>query len=493
MQGGEHILVLPDAGRAERAGKAPLPRGLGQQPDADGAEPQQHGGDVRALRVQLAPGGLEKQLGGRGVRGRGARAGGQAAEQPRIQRGQAAHAGERRVAEDDAGVARQPLPQSLRRKGMQDGHAGKRHRAIKCIRRGHVQPNAGQTQPPDARQQRVGIETFGGEQRNIVFRGCAGIAAQQRELVAERAVPPRREELNAEGGAIRRLAGDERFSRQGQGHFDRLRFARRQKDGQIVHGQRLARAGGARTEDEAPRLHRGERRAEADGLCLRIRPKCDIAQAGARRQMQADRPEHARRTGCVKAQAERLPAPGVQRVGERHAHKAVLGILERAEGHIVRQHAPPAAHQFERQLRVVGAERAEIQRIRQFDRAAHVAGDRGGQGKIGLLHRLRVVRAIGDRRAQQVGKGAQRVRAGEMKGLVGRHIFRQALGQPGRADAPARQRSHAFCRATISRAIIRPQMVLPSQISPRMTISNASSSGRRTRPRNSSSSGCVSP
>ena len=63
----------------------------------------------------------------------------------------------------------------------------------------------------------------------------------------------------------------------------------------------------------------------------------------------------------------------------------------------------------------------------------------------------------------------------------------------GRADAPARQRSHAFCRATISRAIIRPQMVLPSQISPRMTISNASSSGRRTRPRNSSSSGCVSP
>ena len=115
LQGGEYILVLPDAGRAERAGKAPLPRGLGQQPDADGAKPQQHGGDVRALRVQLAPGGLEKQLGGRGVRGRGARAGGQAAEQPRIQRGQAAHAGERRVAEDDAGVARQPLPQGLLR------------------------------------------------------------------------------------------------------------------------------------------------------------------------------------------------------------------------------------------------------------------------------------------------------------------------------------------------------------------------------------------
>ena len=454
LQGGEYILVLPDAGRAERAGKTPLPRGLGQQPDADGAKPQQHGGDVRALCVQLAPGGLKEQLGGRGVRGRGARAGGQAAEQPRIQRGQAAHAGKRRVAEDDAGMTRQPLPQGLRRKGMQDGHAGKRHRAVKRIRRGHVQPNAGQTQPPDARQQRVGIETFGGEQRNIVFRGRAGIAAQQRELVAERAVPPRREELNAEGGAVRRLAGDKRFPRQGQGHFDRLRFARR---------------------------------AEADGLRLRIRPKRDIAQTGARRQMQADRPEHARRTGCVKAQAERLPAPGVQRVGERHAHKAVLGILEHAEGHIIRQHAPPAAHQFERQLRVVGAERAEIQRIRQFDRAAHVAGNRGGQGKIGLLHRLRVVRA------QQVGKGAQRVRAGEMKGLVGRRVLRQALGQPGRADAPACQRSHAFCRATISRAIIRPQMVLPSQISPRMTISNASSSGRRTRPRNSSSSGCVSP
>ena len=413
------------------------------------------------MRVQLAPGSFKEQLGGRCVRRRGARAGGQAAEQPRVQRGQAAHARQRRVAERNAGVTDKPLPHGLRREGMQHGNAGKRHRAVEAVRRGRVQPNAGQAHPPDARKQRVGIETFGGQERNIVFRGCAGIAAEQRHFVAERAVPPLLKQLNAEGRAVRRLTGCERLTGQKQGQFDRLRFARRQRNGQIVHGLRVSLAGGARTEDVTPRFHRGERRAEKDGLFFRVRQEHNIPQTGARRQPQIDRAEHARRAGRVKAQPNRLFAPGVQRMGERHAQKAVLRILKGADGRIVHPYAPPAAHQLERQFRVVGAERAEIQLLRQLDRAAYVVGNRAGQGEIGFLHVWRVAKLL-RRAAQQVGKGAQRVRAGQTEGRVKRRVLRHPLGQAGRTDAPAGQRLHAFCRARASRAIIRPQIVLLS-------------------------------
>ena len=258
-----------------------------------------------------------------------------------------------------------------------------------------------------------------------------------------------------------------------------------------MHGQRLARAGGARTEDEAPRLHRGERRAEADGSSAH--PAKARYRAGGRASSDAGRPARARPPDGMRQStggACLRPACSAWASGTRTRPSL---DLERAEGHIIRQHAPPAAHHLSVSLRVVGAERAEIQRIRQSDRAAHVAGNRGGRGKSALLHCLRVVR-VALRRARPAGRqGAQRVRAGEMK--APRRAARSpsgasAAGARGCASASA---VHAFCRATISRAIIRPQMVLPSQISPRMTISNASSSGRRTRPRNSSSSGCVSP
>ena len=300
-------------------------------------------------------------------------------------------------------------------------------------------------------------------------------------------------QLNAEGWAVRRLSGHKRICGQSQGHLHGLRFAGRQRYGQIVHGQNIAFAGGARAEHIAPRLHRGERRAEPDGTGRRVGQKHDVAQTGARRQTQIDRAEHARRAGRVKAQADRLLSPRVQRAGERHAQKTVFRILKRAERHVIRQHAAFAAHQFKRQFCVVGAERAEIQFNRQFNRAAYVGGNRGGQGEIGLLHVRRAAAVLVRRAAQQVGKSAQRVCAGQAERGVKQRVLRQSFGQARRADAPMGQRSHSFRRVTASRAIIRPQIVLLSWISPRMTRSNASSSGMRMRPRNSSSSGWVSP
>lgn len=224
-------------------------------------------------RVQLAARRFKKQFGGRRVCGRGARAGGQAAEQPRIQRRQIAHAGEGRIAEGYARVAGQPLPHGFRREGMQHGNARERHCAIETLRRGRVKPNAEQAHAPDARQQRVGVEAFRGEERHIVRGGLAAKAAEQRRFVAERAVTALCKQLNAEGWAFRRLSGHKRICGQRQGHLHGLRFAGRQRYGQIVHGQNIAFAGGARAEHIAPRLHRGERRAEPDGPGRRVGQK----------------------------------------------------------------------------------------------------------------------------------------------------------------------------------------------------------------------------
>lgn len=103
------------------------------------------------------------------------------------------------------------------------------------------------------------------EERHIVRGGLAAKAAEQRRFVAERAVTALCKQLNAEGWAVRRLSGHKRICGQRQGHLHGLRFAGRQRYGQIVHGQNIAFAGGARAEHIAPRLHRGERHAEPDG------------------------------------------------------------------------------------------------------------------------------------------------------------------------------------------------------------------------------------
>ena len=63
----------------------------------------------------------------------------------------------------------------------------------------YVKPNAEQAHAPDARQQRVGVEAFRGEERHIVRGGLAAKAAEQRRFVAERAVTALCKQLNAEG------------------------------------------------------------------------------------------------------------------------------------------------------------------------------------------------------------------------------------------------------------------------------------------------------
>ena len=97
--------------------------------------------------------------------------------------------------------------------------------------------------------------------------------------------------------------------------------------------------------------------------------------------MQTDAAQHAGGTGCVKAEADGLPAPEVERTEQRNAEHAVLRILEGGGGRIADEHAPLAADQLKDQLNVLRVQLAEIQFEPQFCRAAHILRKGSGKGK----------------------------------------------------------------------------------------------------------------
>ena len=183
LQSGINVFILPDAGRTERTRKTPLPCRLRAEPNADGAKPQQNGGDIRTLRIERLARGFQEQFGRRKVCGRRPQTGGQAAELPCVQEGQIAHARHRGVAEGYAGVTGEPFAQGVRGDGVKDADAGERHLPIEEIRRGRIQPKPGQAHRRKPRQQRIGVGTFLGQERKVVIRRSAGIAAGNRLLV----------------------------------------------------------------------------------------------------------------------------------------------------------------------------------------------------------------------------------------------------------------------------------------------------------------------
>ena len=129
------------------------------------------------------------------------------------------------------------------------------------------------------------------------------------------------------------------------------------------------------------RVQSADGRMQADGLRLPIRNQERIPQAGMGNRMQTDAAQHAGGTGCVKAEADGLPAPEVERAEQRNAEHAVLRILEGGGGRIADEHAPPAADQLKDQLGVLRMQFAEIQFEPQLCRTAHILRKGSGQGK----------------------------------------------------------------------------------------------------------------
>ena len=77
----------------------------------------------------------------------------------------------------------EPFVQGVRGDGVKDADAGERHLSIEEIRRGRIQPKPGQAHRRKPRQQRIGVGAFLGQERKVVIRRSAGIAAGNRLLV----------------------------------------------------------------------------------------------------------------------------------------------------------------------------------------------------------------------------------------------------------------------------------------------------------------------
>ena len=192
---------------------------------------------------------------------------------------------------------------------------------------------------------------------------------------------PALEERQADGTARIRRAGQKARRGEGKRFDDELLFSGGEKKRIIVNGRFILRTGGLHAEQIIACIHRADRCLQADGLRLGIRNQNRIPQAGMGNRMQTDAAQHAGGAGCVKAEADGLPAPEVERTEQRNAEHAVLRILEGGGGRIADEHAPPAADQLKDQLGVLRMQLAEIQFEPQFCRAAHILRKGGGQGK----------------------------------------------------------------------------------------------------------------
>ena len=192
---------------------------------------------------------------------------------------------------------------------------------------------------------------------------------------------PALEECQADGTARIRRAGQKARRGEGERFDDELLFSRGEKKRIVVNGRLILRTGGLHAEQIIARIHRADRCLQADGLRLGIRNQNRIPQAGMGNRVQTDAAQHAGGAGCVKAEADGLPAPEVERTEQRNAEHAVLRILEGGGGRIADEHAPPAADQLKDQLGVLRMQFAEIQLEPQFCRAAHILRKGGGQGK----------------------------------------------------------------------------------------------------------------